>query len=156
MKKIWLLLFVMAMFCGTSLFAGDGEKLGKDLTLSDTTLVSEIIANPEAFVGKKLLIKGLILDVCPKRGCWINVASDKPFEQLRVKVKDGEIVFPTAGKGKTVTVEGVFAKFELTKEQAIQRAKHMAEEKGEKFDPASITGPQAVYQLNGSGAVLDK
>jgi hypothetical protein len=44
---------------------------------------------------------------------------------------------------------------ELTKEQAIERAKHEAEEKGTKFDPASITGPLTVFQIQGTGAVVD-
>ena len=50
--------------------------------------------------------------------------------------------------------EGKLTKSELTREQAIERAKEEAEDKGKTFDPASVTGPQTVYQLQGSGAVI--
>src|ERR1019366_7256328 len=49
---------------------------------------------------------------------------------------------------------GKFTKSELTKEQAIARAKEEAEEKGKTFDPASVPGPITVYQIQGSGAVI--
>jgi len=45
-------------------------------------------------------------------------------------------------------------KIEMTKEQAIERAKHHAEEVGQKFDPASVTGPEVFYQIRGLGAVI--
>jgi len=34
------------------------------------------------------------------------------------------------------------------------RAKHKAEEQGRKFDPASVKGGAAIYQIQGSGAVI--
>ena len=40
-------------------------------------------------------------------GCWIDIAGEKKGEKIRVKVKDGEIVFPKDSKGKKVSVEGV-------------------------------------------------
>ena len=58
-------------------------------------------------------------------------------------------------KGKKVVAEGTFKKMELTKEQAIARAKHEAEEKGTKCDASKITGPQTVYQIMGVGAVVE-
>jgi len=91
----------------------------------------------------------------PKRGCWINVAGDKEFQTIRIKVEDGVIVFPMTDKGKKVVAEGTFKKMELTKEQAIERAKHEAEEKGTKCDESKITGPQTVYQIMGVGAVVE-
>jgi hypothetical protein len=42
----------------------------------------------------------------------------------------------------------------LSKEEAIAKAKEEAEEKGVKFDPASVKGPMTVYQIQGSGAVI--
>ena len=147
-----LAIFLIASFCQ----AGVGEKYGKKLTLSDTTKISTILASPEKFVGKKLLVKGLVLDVCKMRGCWMNIASDKEFQKIRVKVKDGDIVFPMTAKGKTALVEGELQKFELTKEQVIKMKKHQAEENGEKFDPATVKGGETYYQLKGLGAVISK
>ena len=130
-------------------------KYGKPLSSATPVKVSELMAKPDAYVGKLVKIEGLVTEVCPKRGCWINVAGDEEFRTIRVKVEDGVIVFPLTEKGKKVVAEGTFTKTELTKEQAIARAKHHAEEKGTKFDPASVTGPQTVYQVMGVGAVVE-
>ena len=41
---------------------------------------------------------------------------NKEFETIRVKVKDGEIVFPMEAKGKTALVEGEFYSFNVESE----------------------------------------
>ena len=112
--------------------------------------LSELMAKPNDYVGKVVKVEGLVTEVCPKRGCWINVAGDKEFQTIKVKVEDGVIVFPLTDKGKKVVAEGTLKKMELTKEQAIERAKHEAEEKGTSFDPASITGPRPSTRSRGS------
>ena len=130
-------------------------KYGKGVSEATPVKLSELMAKPDDYVGKVVKVEGLVTEVCPKRGCWINVAGDKEFQTIRVKVEDGVIVFPLTDKGKKVVAEGTFTKMELTKEQAIERAKHHAEETKTKFDPASVTGPQTVYQIQGTGAVVD-
>ncbi|MCB9249544.1 MAG: DUF4920 domain-containing protein [Ignavibacteriales bacterium] len=74
------------------------KKYGNEITLSEKTEISQIMANPENFVGKKVLVEGTIVDVCEKRGCWINLNSDEEYQTMRVKVNDGEIVFPMEAK----------------------------------------------------------
>ncbi|MFN8673096.1 MAG: DUF4920 domain-containing protein [Candidatus Sericytochromatia bacterium] len=81
-------------------------KFGKDITLKDKTSVSKILENPKSFVGKTLLIEGTVLDVCPKRGCWMKVSSDKKKESIKLKVEDGDMIFPTDALGKMVKAEG--------------------------------------------------
>jgi hypothetical protein len=71
-----------------------------------------------------------------------------------VKVNDGEIVFPKDGAGRTITAEGVFTKEDLTREQAIDRAREEAKDSGRKFDPASIKTGTVIYQIQGTGAVI--
>ncbi len=135
--------------------AADGTKYGKGLSGSEVVKISDLMASPDKFVGKTVRVEGLIADVCPKRGCWMDLAGDKEFQTLRIKVEDGEIVFPLDAKGKRAVAEGVFTKVEITKEQAIERAKHHAEEKGEMFDAAGAKDlPTVIYQINGTGAVI--
>jgi len=152
MKKTLAALVLLALAASPALAA---TKYGKPLSDAAAVKLSELMAKPDAYVGKVVKVEGLVTEVCPKRGCWINVAGDKEFQTIRVKVEDGVIVFPLTDKGKKVVAEGTFTKMELTKEQAIERAKHEAEEKGTKFDPASITGPLTVYQIQGTGAVVE-
>ncbi|MCL4279076.1 MAG: DUF4920 domain-containing protein, partial [Ignavibacteriaceae bacterium] len=98
--------------------------------------------------------EGEVLDVCPNMGCWMEIKSDVEGEKIKVKVKDGDIVFPVEAKGKTALVEGTIYKIELTQEKAIEHFEHIAEEKGETFDPSTITGPMTIYQIKGLGAVI--
>lgn len=146
---------VAALFLAASLPAAAATKHGKGVSDAAVVQISELMAKPDQYVGKTVKVEGLITEVCPMRGCWIEVAGDQEFQTLRVKVEDGVIVFPMTDKGKKVVAEGTFKKMELSKEQAIQRAQHEAEEKGQKFDPASIKGPVTVYQLQGVGAVVE-
>jgi len=149
-----IVFIVLLLFITSNIFSGDGNKYGKKLTLKEKTKISTILEKPKDFVGKKVLVEGTVVGVCEKRGCWIELASDKQYQKIKVKVKDGEIVFPLEEKGKTALVEGEVYEIKLTKEQAIEQAKHEAEEHGKEFDPGSVTGPTTYYQIKGKGAVI--
>lgn len=127
---------------------------GKALTLSEATPISSILKEPQAYDGKRVLVEGLIIEVCEERGCWIRIASDKAFESLRFKVDDGVMTFPQDAKGKTVRAEGVVKVKSLTREQAIAQAREVAKERGtlKSFDPAKVKGPVTDVQLSGEGA----
>jgi len=127
---------------------------GKGITLTEQTLLSTIMDAPEKYDGKQVLLSGTIVEVCPKRGCWVDLSGDKEFEKIQVKVKDGEIVFPLSAKGNEALVEGVVEKLELTKDQAIRYKAHEAEEKGMEFDSTSVTGPLTIWRLRGLGAEI--
>jgi len=130
------------------------DKYGEPLSLKDKTKISDIIDNPEAYLDKTVLVEGEVLDVCSMAGCWIEISSDKEGQKIKVKVEDGEIVFPQEAKGKAALVEGKVYKIELSKEEAIDYYKNQAEEKGVDFDPLSISGPVTIYQIKGSGAEI--
>lgn len=154
MKNL-LSLFILCIFSLSSNSFGKSLQLGAPLSLDTVTPVSDINKHPEKYLGKKVLIEGLIINVCAKRGCWMDIASDVPFEKIQVKVVDGEIVFPLETKGKNVRVEGIAEEIKLTKEQAIYMGKHRAEEQGTTFDPASVTGPVSFYRIKGLGAEIE-
>lgn len=148
--------FAISAFCilvSTSpVFA---QTFGTGLTLEKPTPVSEILGNPDAYLGKTVQVRGLVVDVCASRGCWMYIAGDQPFQKLRFKVVDGDMVFPMTARGKTATVEGVLQKFVLSKEEVIERRKHHAEETGQPFDPATVTEGETFYQLRGLGAEIE-
>jgi hypothetical protein len=152
MRKLYS--FVVLLLCLSTAFAGSGKKYGKNITLKEKTNISKILASPKDYIGKKVLVEGTILDVCSKRGCWMEISSDKQFQKIKVKVKDGEIVFPMEAKGKSAVVEGEVYEINMTKEQALKQAEHEAEEHGKKFDPSSVKGPVTYYQIKGIGAEI--
>lgn len=145
MQKLSILFLSLAL---TGAFAKD---LGKPLTLKEALPVAKVLAAPDDFVGKTVQVKGKVTEVCTMAGCWMNLVDSESQKMLRIKVNDGEIVFPKESIGKLALAEGTLRKIVLTKEQAIARAKHEAEETGRKFDPAKVTA-MTIYQIQGSGA----
>ena len=154
MKNLFLLPLLACLFFSISAEAKE-LFLGEPLSLNEVTKVSEINSHPDKYLGKRVQIEGLIIDVCAARGCWMDVASDVPFEKIQIKVVDGEIVFPLETKGQFATVEGIVEELSLTREQALRMAKHRAEEQGKEFDPSSITGPVSFYRIRGLGARIN-
>lgn len=147
-------LFLALGACATADAGVEGELYGEPLTLTETTAVSTILEDPEAWVGERVLVEGMVVEVCEKRGCWMDIAADTEFGRIQVKVDDGVIVFPLTARGKNALVEGTVEKVELTYEEAVEQARHQAEEHGEEFDPASVTGPETTYRIRGLGAVI--
>jgi len=132
----------------------EGKTFGEPLSGSDTIKISELLSNPDEYLGETVRVEGIVIAVCEKRGCWMSLASDIEFEELRIKAVDGVIVFPVELKGNRAMAEGIFNKIELTMEQTLKRQEHHAEEHGEEFDPESVTEPLIYYQINVTGAVV--
>lgn len=128
-------------------------KLGEPLTLAKPLSIGTLLATPDDYVGKTVQVKGKITEVCQMMGCWMMIRDDDG-EMVRIKVNDGDIEFPMNSTGREATAEGKFQSFELTKDQAIAAAEHEAEEQGRRFDPSKVKGPQVIYQIQGTGAVV--
>jgi hypothetical protein len=134
--------------------AEDGKVYGEPLTGTDTIAISELLANPDPYLGEVVRVEGLVTGVCEKRGCWMSLAGDEEFQEIRIKVDDGVIVFPMEAKGRRAVAEGVFTKIEMTMEQTIAYREHHAQEHGEEFDPSTVTEPLTFFQIRGTGAVI--
>jgi hypothetical protein len=149
-------ILIFALLLSINLLGEDVKKYGNEITLTEKVNISQVLENPEAFEGKKILVEGTILEVCPKRGCWIELASDKEFETIRVKVKDGEIVFPMEAKGKTALVEGEFYSFNVETDAECGGGdcgdhKKEGKEEGCKHDKKEV---KTIYQIKGLGAKI--
>ena len=134
--------------------ADTGLKLGAGVKLQESVAIDDLHADPMKHNGKTVRVEGMITDVCPKRGCWMNLAGGKPGEKLKFKVVDGEMVFPMESKGKWAVAEGVVAARELSIEETKQQAEYEAKEYGIPYDPASITKPKVSVRIDGTGAVI--
>jgi hypothetical protein len=134
-------------------FAGE-LKLGQPLTLKQQVPIATLATQPDAYVGQVVQVKGSVRDLCRKMGCWMELIDEASGKGIRIKVQEGEIVFPKEALGKTAVAEGKLAKLVLTKEQAVTQAKHEAEENNRKFDPASVTTGKTIYQIQATGAVI--
>lgn len=154
MKTNQLILLVSFLSMAALARAGDEKKYGDDLSLKESTKISEILASPEQYHGKKVLVEGPVIDVCQERGCWIKIGSDKEFESIRLKVDDGVIIFPMDAKGKNALAEGIVSVRTVSKEDQIKQGEYLAKEEGTTFDPSTVKGPKTVIQIKGLGAVI--
>jgi hypothetical protein len=150
MKKLIILIFALISFTAYS----QADKYGKEISLTEKTNISQILSQPEEYVGKTILVEGEVLDVCSMAGCWMELKSDAENQKVKIKVKDGDIVFPVEAKGKSALVEGTVYKIELTKEEAVEYYEHVAAEQGTEFDASTVTGPITLYQIRGIGAEI--
>jgi len=156
MKAKIAALITCFFLCGVLYAQTEETKLGNEISLTEKTKISDILADPESYLDQVVLVEGEVLEVCPKMGCWMELKSETEGEKIKVKVKDGEIVFPVEAVGSNALVEGKVYKLELTQEEAAEYFEHVAEESGKEFDPSTITGPVTLYQIKGLGAEIYK
>ncbi len=156
MKRISLSLSLL-LLAFAPLLRADAKSYGAGVTLAETTSVARILADPDAYVGKKVRIEGKVADVCPMKGCWMELSEKAGGSSLRVKVDDGVIVFPVTSKGKLAVAEGIVEAIPMTRERYVAWLEHLAEERGQKLDAATVgKGPFRILQLRGTGARISE
>lgn len=130
-------------------FAAHASELtfGEPVDNSTEIKISTLMASPENYLNKEVTVSGMVVGTCSKRGCWMDLASDAKFEKLRIKVKDGEMVFPVSAKGRNALATGKFTQVKLDLEHTRRYKQHLAKRAGKPFDPASITEGMSIYQI---------
>jgi len=154
MRKIGYLIFVFS----SVLWSQEPLQFEAALTLEKTIPIESIVTTPETYIGDRVLIEGTIVDVCSNMGCWIELKGENSNQKIRVKVEDGEIVFPVSIRGKHARVEGTVEMLEYSKEEFYRLKQHEAEEKGVAFDSSAFQYTPADarrYQIRGLGAVVE-
>ncbi len=84
-------------------FAQD-TTLGKPLTLAQSATLIQLFAKADSLVGQTVQVTAKVTEVCEMMGCWMDL-TDNEGHLLRIKVDDGDIVFPKDSVGKTAIVE---------------------------------------------------
>ena len=133
MKKSVCAILVLALLVALPLMAAE-KKLGKGVSIKTATPVKDILADPQKFLGKDVMVDGEMTQVCQMAGCWVMVKDASSEEPIMVKVPDGVIVFPKDGAGKKIAVQG---KLEKVADEAQQEA-----------------GSTSPYRIAGTGAIL--
>lgn len=152
MRKGILLATCLALLIPALSLAGE-TVYGKGVSARDAMPVSQLLATPDSYVGQTVRVQGTVVGMCKERGCWINLASDKEGDVVRIKVQDGVIVFPAEILGSTVIAEGVWTANKLDMETTKSYCNAKAEKAGEKFNPDSVTECMTLYQVTSDGAV---
>jgi len=95
-------------------------------------------------------IEGEVIDVCPKKGCWMNVKVDQ--DTLFVKFKDYAFFVPKSGiQGKKVYMSGKISKDTIS----VERLRHYAEDaKKTKSEILEINKPKYVLNMIADGVAI--
>jgi len=149
MKTLIFLLFPLLLTYPVS-----SKTFGSGADMDKIIAISALLNTPDNYLNKDITVKGTIVSVCSSRGCWMKLASDKKFQTLRIKVKDGDMVFPLTAKGKTAYATGQLAAIKLDKEKAIKYLSHLAEEANEEFDESTVQSGMTIYQLVPKGVSI--
>lgn len=155
MKKFFNIVMILLLAVSTAFALDSGKKVGKELSKNDPVPISKLIENPEDFVGKTVKIEGVVIDMCVKRGGWMDLAGDQEFTKFTTDAKTADFKFPLDSKGKKAVVEGKLTKVTITVEQQKDRLNHEAEENGKEVDLSTITGPKVTYVLKATGAEIE-
>lgn len=153
MKRFYVVLISLSLI-SISLNSKTIKKFGEEVKLQETIKISTLLENPEKFLEKTVRVEGTISDVCKRKGCWMDLASDKEFQTLKVKVNDGDMIFPLTFKGKYAVAEGTLYKLSFSKEQLIKMKQHQAEEHGTEFDPSTVKKGMTIYQFRPIAVVV--
>ena len=130
------------------------ETFGDGTSLEEVTPIATVLEDPDAWRGKEVRVVGMVNDVCPRKGCWMSLREGDAV--IRIKVEDDVIRFPMAAKDHRATAEGVVEVLDLDRERYAAWLAHLAEEKGQPFDPASVGDPPyRLVQIQGQGAEID-
>lgn len=155
MKRIMLtaLVVMTAILAQAQPPAGDakpGEWYGEKITADGAVALSELPAQLEKKDAIDTKIKAKILDVCPKKGCWLKLQVNDSTTAM-VKMKDYAFFLPVAAKGKTVVIDGEVK----MKTISVAELQHYAEDaKKSKEEIAAITKPEKEIRVTAKGIVV--
>lgn len=148
---------ILMVTAGLPALECEKERFGAGITISERTELEALLKEPERFVGKTVRVEGVVEAVCESSGCWMEIRAGQGASSVRVKVEDGVIVFPISARGKRAEAQGVFQRYEMGRSEYETHLRHLAAERGEKFDASNVgEGPFRVYQIEGTGAEICK
>ncbi|MFU8831651.1 MAG: DUF4920 domain-containing protein [Wenzhouxiangella sp.] len=92
--------------------AAAAEWFGTSPAHADNAIgVATIMAAPEDWVGRQLLVGGRITDVCTNRGCWAVFEDNGDI--LRIMVRDHAFALPADARGPALAY-GELEKVEIS------------------------------------------
>lgn len=113
---------------GASAKAENAIQVGSPLRPGQVVSVADLVARPDEFTGKPVLVSGTVRQACTRKGCWMELAGglDKAQPGCRVTFKDYAFFVPTDSAGSTAKVEGSIT----VQTVSAAQVKHMEEEGG--------------------------
>jgi ribosomal protein S8E len=104
-----VLISVLVISCKN---AGKKEVTSKadDSKTGEKVEFASLIANPESYVGKNIIVKGKVVHVCTETGKKMFIVGENPDVRLYVAAGENISKFPMELLGSEVEVEGIITK----------------------------------------------
>ncbi|MEH8017205.1 DUF4920 domain-containing protein [Rheinheimera muenzenbergensis] len=100
--KAFLVLVLTGIICSVQAATLFGAGVDKASILP----VEQLLTEPQRYLDKVVTISGTVDSVCSKQGCWMKFTAESAAGPFRIKVRDGDMVFPLSAKGKTAYATG--------------------------------------------------
>jgi hypothetical protein len=99
---------------------------GAKVSAAQATPIAEVLAAPDGFAQKTMVVEGYVRAACSKKGCWMELAqsADPQAPGCRVTFKDYGFFVPTDSAGAMARVEGTA----MVKTLSAGEADHYASE----------------------------
>lgn len=129
-------------------YASFGDKIDANDALSTAAMNEKYNAMS---VGDTITTKmvGTITEVCPKKGCWMNLDMGDG-KTVKVRFKDYGFFMPLDAKGEVIINGKAFVS-----ETSVEDLKHYAEDaKKSEEEIAAITEPEITFGFEADGVLL--
>jgi hypothetical protein len=110
--------------------------------------LAHVLATPEVYDGRELVLSGAVREVCAKKGCWLVMADGE--RELRMTFRDYAFFVPLDSAGTTLRAQGVFR----IQETPVDEARHYLEDAGRHAEAQAITAPVRSFTFEAAGVEL--
>lgn len=124
------------------------DAFGAPIAEAEPLKAADVLAAPDQFAGKTILVEGNVSEVCQVTGCWITMKGADA--QMRIRFKDYGFFVPKDCAGRTARIEGVLT-MEMT---PVEEARHYLEDAGKHEEALKITEPVKSLTFMASGVRL--
>lgn len=155
MQHIWFLASLLTIGLTAWHTQASPLVLGKTLNKSASVEVNQLLEEPARFHGQTITVRGIVSEVCRKKGCWLQLQTAATAPIFRLEVNDGELVFPVSARGKTAYASGTLQVEKLTLQQTQDYLVHRAAEQGSLFDTNMVAEPLTILRLRPQAVLIE-
>lgn len=125
-------------------------KHGDDISEDGAVTPVEFLSKFEGQDSLEVKLAANVIDVCQKKGCWMNVdlGSEKT---MRITFRDYEFFVPKDAAGKLATIQGI-ATIDTTDVATLKHYASDANATQEEID--AITEPEYNYAFEATGVII--
>ena len=148
MKLIYSILGLSLFIVSCKSIKYYGDKINK----KDVTAYEDVMNQAYLKWSVQTMISGTILETCPKKGCWMSMATKT--DTVFVRFRDYGFFVPTSGaEGRTVIVEGDL----FVDTISVRMLRHYAKDAGKsKQEIEKITEPELGLSFTADGVIIQK